>query len=214
VLAGPPSVETAGAVWRSLGPSFGRLLDTVDAAVLIDAGRLSAAPASAGLLATVDRLLVVARPRLEELQALARRLPALRQHTPRVELLLVGERPYPPSEVAATLQVPVAGVLAHDPHAADALAGVRTRRGLARSRLLRTATALTATLTRPTTPTPASPARSTVGRPDAPAVAVPTVGGPDAPAGPDGPPVPAVAAVAVGRVNGVGRDVGGVGGGR
>jgi hypothetical protein len=193
VLAGPPSVETAGAVWRSLGPSFGRLLDTVDAAVLIDAGRLSAAPATAGLLATVDRLVVVARPRLDELQTLARRLPAVRRLASRVELVLVGGQPYPPGEVAATLQVPVVGVLAHDPHAADALAGVRTRWGLARSRLLRTATHLTGPLTRDT--------------------AVSTVGGSGAPASSAAKPEPPGPAALAGGVNGV-RGVRAAGGGR
>jgi hypothetical protein len=148
VLVGPPATEPAQALWRSASPRLGGLLDGVDRPVLIDAGRLSAAPAAAALLGSVDRLLLVARPRLDELQSLAHRLPTLRALAPSVELLLVGDRPYPHREVADTLGVPVAAVLADDVVAAEALAGLRTRRGLARSRLLRTASSLVDTLTR------------------------------------------------------------------
>jgi hypothetical protein len=147
VLVGPPATEPAQALLRSAGARLGGLLDGVDRPVLIDAGRLSAAPAAAPLLAGVDRLLLVARPRLDELQTLAHRLPTLRSLAPSVELLLVGDRPYPPREVADTLGVLVAAVLADDVAAAEALAGLRTRRGLARSRLLRTARSLVDTLT-------------------------------------------------------------------
>jgi hypothetical protein len=146
VLVGPPATEPAQALWRSAGPRLGGLLDGVGRPVLIDAGRLSAAPAMAALLGSVDRLLLVARPRLDELQSLAHRLPTLRALAPSVELVLVGDRPYPPREVADTLSVRVAAVLADDVAAAEALAGLRTRRGLVRSRLLRTSSSLVDTL--------------------------------------------------------------------
>jgi hypothetical protein len=151
-LVGPPATEPAQALWRSAGPRLAGLLEGVDRPVLIDAGRLSAAPAAAALLAGVDRLLLVARPRLDELQSLAHRLPTLRTLAPSVELLLVGDKPYPPGEVADTLAVNTVGVLADDVNAAEALAGLRTRRGLGRSRLLRTASALVDTLTADLTP--------------------------------------------------------------
>jgi hypothetical protein len=153
LLLGPPATEPTQALLRSAGARLAGLLEGVDRPVLIDAGRLSAAPAAAALLAGVDRLLLVARPRLDELQSLAHRLPMLTGLAPKVELLLVGDRPYPPREVADTLAVNVAGVLADDPHAAEALAGLRTRRGLARSRLLRTASGVVDTLTTDLSPT-------------------------------------------------------------
>jgi hypothetical protein len=159
VLVGPPSAEPAQALMRSAGRRLAGLLEGVDHPVLIDAGRLSAAPAAMALLRGMDRLLLVARPRLDELQTLAHRLPMLTALAPSVELLLVGDKPYTPGEVADTLAVNVAGVLADDEHAADALAGLRTRRGLARSRLLRTASALVDTLTADLTP----PARNDIG---------------------------------------------------
>jgi hypothetical protein len=71
--------------------------------------------------------------------------------------------------VADTLAVNVAGVLADDMHAAEALAGLRARRGLARSRLLRTATSLVDTLTADLTPAARddeSPADVAPGLPD------------------------------------------------
>jgi hypothetical protein len=175
VLLGPPATEPAQALMRSAGARLAGLLDGVEPTVLIDAGRLSAAPAAAALLAGVDRLLLVARPRLDELQTLAHRLPTLRGLAPSVELLLVGDKPYPPQEVADTLAVPVAGVLADDVQAADALAGLRTRRGLARSRLLRTASSLIDTFTTdltPTGPDDAPPAKIAPSLPDDTAVPV------------------------------------------
>jgi hypothetical protein len=175
VLLGPPATEPAQALWRSAGPRLAGLLEGVEPAVLIDAGRLSAAPAAAALLGSVDRLLLVARPRLDELQSLAHRLPMLTGLAPTVELVLVGDKPYPPGEVADTLAIPVAGVLAEDPHAAEALAGLRTRRGLARSRLLRTASSLVDTLTADLTPAARDdigPAEVAPGLPDEPAAPV------------------------------------------
>ena len=106
--------------------------------MLVDAGRLPATPLAAPLLEGADRLLLVVRPRVEELTALAHRLPHLTGLGPPPQLLLVGDRPYGPTEVTDTLGVPVLGVLAHDADAADALAAASSRR-LGRSPLLRSA---------------------------------------------------------------------------
>jgi hypothetical protein len=179
VLAGPPATEPAQALLRSAGARLAGLLEGVEPAVLIDAGRLSAAPAAAALLAGVDRLVLVARPRLDELQTLSHRLPMLTGLAPSVELVLVGDKPYPRGEVADTLAVPVAGVLADDPHAAEALAGLRTGRGLGRSRLLRTASSLVDTLTTDLTPAARNdigPAQVAASRPDETAVPAEPVG--------------------------------------
>ena len=138
-LVGPPSLEAAQALLRTAAGRLAGLLDEADADVLVDAGRLPAAPLAGPLLEGADRLLLVVRPRVEELTALAHRLPRLAGFGPAPELLLVGDRPYGPGEVADTLGVPVVGVLAVDPDAADALAAVGTSRRLGRSTLLRTA---------------------------------------------------------------------------
>jgi hypothetical protein len=142
-LLGPAATEPAQALLRSSASRLAGLLPAGDdPVVLIDAGRLPAAPLAAPLLAAADQLVLVTRPRLEELQALAQRLPRLAGVGPALALLLVGDRPYGPAEVAANLDVPVLGVLADDAHAADALGGMGVARGLRRSQLLRSAAGL------------------------------------------------------------------------
>ena len=153
-LVGPASLEPAQALLRTAAGRLAGLLDQADTDVLVDAGRLPVAPLAGPLLERADRLLLVVRPRVEELTALAHRLPHLATYGPRPEVLMVGERPYGPGEVADTLGATVAGVLADDPGAADALAAVGSGRRLARSQLLRTATGIVDDLTR-TQPAPA-----------------------------------------------------------
>ena len=138
-LVAPPSLEVAQALLRTAAARLAGLLDQTDTDVLVDVGRLPATPLAAPLLASADRLLLVVRPRVEELTALAHRLPHLSGLGPAPELLLVGDRPYGPGDVAEALGVSVAGVLAHDTDAADGLAAVGAVRGLGRSMLLRTA---------------------------------------------------------------------------
>lgn len=159
VLVGPASCESAGSLLGAVtSPLSGVLPGVADPPlVLVDAGRVPSRPLTAPLLAVADELLVVVRPRLDELQCLHERLPALEQFGPPLRLVLVGDRPYPPREVEATLGRPVAAVLAHDRAAADALAGVGVHRRLERSALLRSAGRLAAGLgdlpaTTPTTP--------------------------------------------------------------
>ena len=139
-LVSPPSLEVAQALLRTAAGRLAGLLGQAETDVLVDAGRLPATALAAPLLAGADRLVLVVRPRVEELTALAHRLPHLSALGPAPELLLVGNRPYGPDEVTDTLGVPVVGVLAHDPDAAEALAAVGSPRRLARSPLLRTAT--------------------------------------------------------------------------
>lgn len=142
-VVAPPAAEAARMLLHTAADRLARVLARVsDAAMLIDAGRLPPSPAAAPLIAEADCLLLVARPRVEELQALAHRLPVVGELGPRPHLVLVGEQPYGPREVETTLGIPVVGALAEDPAAARALEGHLPTRGLDRSRLLRTATTL------------------------------------------------------------------------
>lgn len=143
-LVGPVSLEPAQALLRTAGGRIATLLTSVrDVDVLVDVGRLSAASLAAPLLEAADRFVLVARPRVEELTALAYRLPLLADLGPPPQLVLVGERPYGAREVGDTLGVPVLGVLAADAPAAEVLAASGAGgRQLVRSRLLRSAVAV------------------------------------------------------------------------
>ena len=141
-LVGPTSLEPAQALLRTCAGRLAGMLDQAEADVLVDTGRLTAAPLAGPLLEVADRLVLVTRPRLEELTALAHRMPHLTGLGPTPEVLLVGDRPYGPDEVANTLGVSVLGVLADDPDAAEALGAAAPMRRLARSPLLRSATGI------------------------------------------------------------------------
>lgn len=138
VLVAPPTAEQVG---RSLGILADRLPNSLrmdDSDTLVDVGRIRPVTPAWSLVEAADAVLVVARPRVEELQQLPARLRGLRATAARVGLLLVGNQPYPPAEVAAALDVEVVGVLADDPRGAAALNGEGPGR-LARSPLLRSA---------------------------------------------------------------------------
>jgi hypothetical protein len=150
-LVGPPATEQAQVLLRSVAARLDGVLAETDETILIDVGRVSGTPLAAPLIASADHLVLVARPRVEELQALAHRLAIVARLGPPPELLLIGDRPYGPEEIGATLGVPVLGVLAHDPGAADALAAVASIRRLGRSPLLRSAVGVVEQLSEPHT---------------------------------------------------------------
>lgn len=155
-LVGPPAAESAQAWLRAAADGLAGLLSTAaDVTVLVDVGRVSAASSAAPLIAAADRFVLVARPRVEELQTLAARLPVLRGLGTDPELLLVGDKPYGPKEVAATLGCRVLGVLADDRGAADTLGGQPGTSRVERSRLLRSAASLVDGLAAPAADDPA-----------------------------------------------------------
>ncbi len=144
VLPGPPGAEQAAATLGLLPAELLAGLDGLDGTdVLADLGRLD--PGSAALpLARAARLLVlVARPTLAELQHLAHRVAALREVSRALGVVLVGDGPYPPAEVARALAVEVLGTLPADRHGARLLGGTAAGMpGLRRTRLLRAARTL------------------------------------------------------------------------
>jgi MinD-like ATPase involved in chromosome partitioning or flagellar assembly len=148
-LVGPADAEHASRALQLLGgPLAAALSSDPERDVLVDCGRLRVGSPTAPLAAGADVLVLVARPRLDELQHLRPALSRLVAAGARLALLLVGEGPYPPAEVAAALDVPVLATLPHDPAAADQLAGQRRRAGrLERTGLLRAARAVAEQLT-------------------------------------------------------------------
>lgn len=150
VLAGARTPEEAAVAVELLRRAGAEALLGVMAQsgdVLIDLGRLGTAGLLAPVLGCLDELVVVLRPTWSQVHHVAARLAAWKAMTP-VRILLIGERPYGAAEVADALGVEVVGVLADDATSAGAFNGTRARaRGLERSRLWRSAAALSDRLT-------------------------------------------------------------------
>lgn len=137
-LVAPPAAEHSRRALDLVAAPLGRQLPLIDDTdVLIDVGRFRPESEADPLIAVADAVLFVVRPRLEELQQLPARIRAIRPTASRVGLLLVGERPYPPAEVAVSLDTDVVAVLADDLRGAEALAGRSSSRALTRSPLMR-----------------------------------------------------------------------------
>ena len=119
VLAAPPGAEQAVAARRRLlDAGLDRALaGLTDTDVLVDVGRIAAGTAASDLPA--GPLLVVARPQVSDVRHLLHR-PAAAEPA---RLLLVGDVPYGPGEVADATRMPVGAVLPHDEGAAGALTG-------------------------------------------------------------------------------------------
>lgn len=139
-VIGLASPDHAISFWRNAGPRLAAALAGLDdQLVVVDAGRLTPTSPVALLAEHAAMTVLVARPTPEELLALSHRHAAIRERTRSCALLLVGDHPYGPTEVARQLDIDVLGVISHDPRAAAALAGLGDGRGLRRSALARSA---------------------------------------------------------------------------
>jgi MinD-like ATPase involved in chromosome partitioning or flagellar assembly len=132
LLAAPSPSLTRGA----LGALGERLADAFGAwpgTVVVDCGRWDPYGAAVPLAAAADALIVVLRPTVEGVEHVRARLDDLRSAgAATVVALLVGDRPYPPAEVAGALGIPVMGTLPLDARGVKALErrmiGADTRR--------------------------------------------------------------------------------------
>ncbi|MGI5213356.1 hypothetical protein [Plantactinospora sp. CA-290183] len=124
VILAPPSDAAAATVdeLRVKGPSILRDLATVRP-VFADLGRLDPRSPVLAYLDKAHELLLVARPESAQLRHLRMRVPVLRRHCPAVRLVLVGDGPHHPEEIADYLQIEVATTVPHDPVSADILTG-------------------------------------------------------------------------------------------
>jgi MinD-like ATPase involved in chromosome partitioning or flagellar assembly len=123
VLVAPSDAAETSRALEVAGAQLTGALATYPRDVLIDVGRLRPGSSAAVLAARAEAVVLVVRPRLDELQHLVPRLKALDAAGVRPVVLLVGERPYSPAEVAASVPAPVLGALADDPTAARVLRG-------------------------------------------------------------------------------------------
>lgn len=134
-LVGPDSAGIASALWKRAGDRVAHLLDRLDTTVVVDLGRMVPPIPLAG---SIDVGLLVVAPRTEHLLSASHRMSELGQAARAVGVIVVGDGPYRPGEVAESLGVDLFGVVPHDPRGAEALEGRGgNARVLARSRLAR-----------------------------------------------------------------------------
>ena len=122
VLAAPALGEQARSALGMLGPLLGRLAE-LDGDVLVDCGRLDPGSPGVTLWERTARRLLVVRPRLADLQALAS-WSENRALDGQVGLVTVGEGPYPDAEVTEALGLEVLARMPWDPDGAEALLSV------------------------------------------------------------------------------------------
>lgn len=96
-------------------------LTATDQTLIVDGGRFRNIATTQAFVRQSDIVLVVMRPNIVECHAVAARLNDLREIGAEVALLLVGERPYTPTDVEAALHTPVAGVVADDKRGVESL---------------------------------------------------------------------------------------------
>lgn len=160
-LVAPPSPFAACTALDALASAgLGALLrDQQRFDVLGDVGRIDATSPSLRVLRELGAVVLVARPALGSVLHTRELVASLAAMGVRSSLLLVGDRPYAPSDVLeATRAAAVVGVLPEDPVGAAALAGeARSAKTLARCRLIRAATEVATRLApAPATPSPSS----------------------------------------------------------
>lgn len=115
-------------------------LAELEAMVVVDGGRWSRSQPTARRVAGCDVIGVVCAPTVEGVEAARWLIDPLRSTVVGpVVLVLVGDRPYSPPEVAAVVGVPVLGVLAWDARGVNALLTTGAGRGWSRSALARSA---------------------------------------------------------------------------
>jgi hypothetical protein len=138
VIVAPESGEVTSRILRDAAPALADWCRNLeDADVIVDVGRLGINDVTWPLCRGADELLVVARPRAEELYPVAHRLRAIANDVRSAGVVLVGDRPHSPAEIAQQLGIEIRGVVADDPRAAGVLTFGGSSRGLRRSPLVR-----------------------------------------------------------------------------
>lgn len=143
VVVGPVASEQACAALGVLAKQGSQVLRSVsdgdaDSPVMMDVGRLDSTSPALPVVRDTDALLVLARPRADELAHVATLLGAFPTWTRTPGLVLVGKG-YSSSEVERELRVPVLDTLPDDRRGAGALAGESVGRDPSRSALGRAA---------------------------------------------------------------------------
>jgi cellulose biosynthesis protein BcsQ len=143
-ITSPVQAATLAPMWDRFARFFAEC-EFADPAcdVIVDCGRLAAAPTPWPLIRAADAVLLAVRPTLASLSAVMPAVESLKKEltdhvasTSSLGLLLIGDGPYDATEIGRTLAVPVIAVLPDDPRTADTLSNggvVRSRSPLMRA---------------------------------------------------------------------------------
>ena len=121
-LVAPGSGEATSVV---LEPLAQRLIDGFanqdDIDVVVDVGRVRSHSPAAELIKHCDLLVLVARPQFDQLVPLVHRVRQVTAQGVPTALVCVGDRPYPPAEMAKAAQLDLLGVMAYEPRVVQIL---------------------------------------------------------------------------------------------
>ena len=121
-LVAPGCGETTSLVLAPLASRLSdelRRLEDIDA--VVDVGRLRLHSPAAELIKRCDLLVLVARPQFDQLVPLVHQARRVISHDIPTVLVCVGDRPYPPTEMAKASRLNLLGVTAYEPRVAQAL---------------------------------------------------------------------------------------------
>jgi MinD-like ATPase involved in chromosome partitioning or flagellar assembly len=139
-LAAPAGATEATAVVASIGDRWAPAFRAYDGTVVVDAGRWDPRQDTAGRIHGADVVALVCRSTAVGVEHARHLVVTVRQAAQRpVAAIVVGQRPYAPEEVAAALDLPLAGGIAWDPRGAAALWAKGAVPGGLRSQLVRSA---------------------------------------------------------------------------
>jgi len=148
VVVGPTRPDQARAALTAITGADGRagVLGSYtgrdDVVAVVDCGRLDPDGPAGPIIVAADQLLILARPRADELAHVADQvISGIVDGPARTRLLLVGPG-YPAAEVTREVGLSVAGTVPWDPRTAAAVSGQGARTPRPRAALVRTATRL------------------------------------------------------------------------
>jgi Flp pilus assembly CpaE family ATPase len=141
-LLAPNSGPVAESVIASIAERWVPALRAAALDVIVDAGRWEPSQTTARRILGADLMVVVVRPTVASVESTRHLVDRIREVAKRpAAALVVGGKPYPPEEVAAHLDMPLAGAIAWDPRGATNLWATGVSRSWMRTMLARSAAA-------------------------------------------------------------------------
>jgi MinD-like ATPase involved in chromosome partitioning or flagellar assembly len=121
IVVGPPSPEQAAAAVGMIASS--KVLDVNDAVLIADCGRIDLRGPSRPILNDADLVVVFVRPEIADVAHVAAVISDLKRTAIKVCIVVVGNGPYAPGDVASVLDIELFGTIPHDPVGARIASG-------------------------------------------------------------------------------------------